>query len=286
MERIEFLEEGIDLSPLLQVCLESEMTWNNIFIESCESEFNAIITEDVSLLNESISDTVQKIIQWIKDKIRDLKKVAGNILRELRAKLTDINKMIKFGECIEGKNYNVEVVMRDWNFNNFNDVFMQCIKDMDTVDDIGRDIMKKMKPSNFTDKTSLVEEGKRNIEEISSKYNINKYPSMFLKSDKISKKVVSADIALRFLTNYQNQIDYMKDALDDLLEFLEDSYKDFNGNKNNEEYINKATSLKKLQISTMEKINTYFLNIQFKYLADCIKVIRVAVTEYKSRTNG
>lgn len=250
MNNINFLEEGIDISPFLQVCLESEMTWNNIFVEGCESEFNAIITEDSQSLNDSLSDTKQKILQWIKDKINKLKIVMKDLITKIHARILNVDKFLKENP-LKDIDVKVTVEIRTWMSPRMSYIRNSAKKDIKDV---------------------VTEKNIEDIKEIASSYKLeNPYGSRFLLSNKMIKDEVYVKMYYNNIKEFKDIISMIKETTNENINTLNKMKKEIDNNADE-----KTISLYKARVSAIDTISSNSLTAATYLFSDTLKIIKTA----------
>lgn len=277
MNNISFLEEEIDISPLFQICLESEMTWNNIFVEGCESEFNAILKEDVQLLNEIQENILHRIVRWIKDKIKSIKAAVRDMTSKIMMKSLDIQKFVKESELKlnkknNGKDLAVETEVRNWS-KDINDPssFVTILKNNVLV---VQAISKLITSNKGKYDDSFIKSNTEKLDSIKELFNLNT-PNIFLKDNSTHKEKVSLVKRLFFLDKYKLSVDAVKLGSSTVLMDLNEMHsmvESFGREYSKDEQT--LITMKKKCINTVETIETTTLSMIFKYTLESISIIR------------
>lgn len=117
-EDSDYVEE--DGTGLLQIALESEISWNNIEKSCMIEEFNAVKNESVQLLEASKDNFFTKAIEWIKEKAKKVINFFKNLIATMKAKSTkNLNEFLdKYGNTLQTikapKNKNATVLIYKW----------------------------------------------------------------------------------------------------------------------------------------------------------------------------
>lgn len=111
-EEMQFCE-GAD--GLFEIALESEMSWNNIVMDTIKEEFVAIKNESQVLLEEAKKGFFQTIIEWVRKKAKQIGEFFKKLFERLKVYFTNIDSFVKnYAERINKFDGKVEVKVHDW----------------------------------------------------------------------------------------------------------------------------------------------------------------------------
>lgn len=68
---------------MIEITLESEMSWNNIMEDLILKEAESFLKEDNSIYNEAEKSVFERIKEWIKDRLKDIKDFIKHIFTKL-----------------------------------------------------------------------------------------------------------------------------------------------------------------------------------------------------------
>lgn len=105
--------EGVD--ELLEVALESEMTWSNIVMDTVKDEFVAIKNESSVLLEEAKENWFTKIIKWVKEKAVKVANFFKHLINKLQNNFVNIDKFLSLHkEELKNSKGSVSAVVYNW----------------------------------------------------------------------------------------------------------------------------------------------------------------------------
>lgn len=271
--------EGVD--GLLEIALESEMSWNNIVLTTIKEEYNAIRNESPQLLGQSKENLFQKIIAWVKEKAKQVAAFFQKITAKLMANLTNVDKFVgKYGTEMGKLKESVTVNCYDWNQHNIisiaNAVITGTMGRMNSIK--GDRVMSKDEISKEFFKCSYAELS----EELPKKFrSSNKRDNRTLSAEQVKKtfaslRTIKADIAQ--LKNTQKSVNIQLSNIEKLAKNgLAMATK---GSKEVEIINNKINIIKNLNALT-DKYVSISISLAQQYLVDCIMICRAGVAKVK-----
>lgn len=187
--------EGVD--GLLEIALESEMSWNNIMMTAIKEEFIAIRNESSVLLEEAKENLFQRILKWVKEKAAQVASFFKNVTARLIANFTNVKKFVeKHGETIDKFQGTVSVNVHEW-------------KTQDIISGVNALISKLMSRTG----TEMNEEELVKTMGASSKKTMsNDITAKFRNDKKVTKDVSASDVkaAKNGLLAFKKEIDALK----------------------------------------------------------------------------
>lgn len=82
------------ISPMIEITLESTMTWNNIMVECIKNESVMLLSEDNGVFREKFIANGKKIIKWIKDFFNSIKKALIEIFKKLKRNIITLTSKV------------------------------------------------------------------------------------------------------------------------------------------------------------------------------------------------
>lgn len=111
-EEVQFCE-GVD--GLFEIALESEMSWNNLVMDTVKEEFVAIKNESSILLEEAKKGFFSNVIAWIKKKAQQIADFFKKLFERLRSYFLSVDKFVeRYGDKINNFKGKVKVKIYKW----------------------------------------------------------------------------------------------------------------------------------------------------------------------------
>lgn len=253
------------MNEFYQICLESEISWNNLMESSIESEFSACLKEDVELLNESIKETAMKVINWIRKKIKEFKEFMTKLMIKIKMKFAhDKKKRDSIEKPANGK-VQVEIVL--WGKNpggNIKNITVNSLKELKNL---------LLNEFYFLTRTNADDYTKFNskLDDVKNRFENN-----------LSKVILDDTIKLRsvdfneFNKIFNEVLDYMVDinkASAYLKKFIVQAIDTYENKLNeNPEAVNRGLSTLRILSSLESNIVESSLSLMFKLDRSCNKV--------------
>lgn len=278
-EEMQFCE-GVD--GLFEIALESEMSWNNIVMDTVKEEFVAIKNESQVLLEEAKKGFFQTIIDWIKKKAKQVAEFFKRLFEKIKTYFMNIDKFVeKYREKIEKFSGSVEVSAYKWKSNATSEKIMSDLskvtsKISDGISDMEPkvlstdDLVKKVFGNYSLSEVNKAVFGKvRSEKPVKQKFGADAVKAMFndLKSTqgKIKALNTSKDISLKSLKD----MEYIAKKGLSLLDKKENS-------KEIEQIKNSIQSYKNAQ-TVVDKLVGLEITIMNQKLSDSLRICRAAV---------
>lgn len=257
--------EGV--SPLLEACLESEMTWGNIMQESMEREFAVMnmYREDTILMEEEMEkedkNTLQKIIQWIKDRIKQVTEAFKKIARAIQDQCNKVYAMYldKFKKIKESDLApTAKASIRNWKDPSFSRITLCAKAHIDTTirfvkEDYAAGDKVRERLSTMTKAYKIL---------INDEVVEDTIESREVKVSDYIKNIKGCKEGLKNLTNkdYKEEIAYLKKFEKDMK--LKENIK--------------KVAIYKMAATTISHINAITQSTGVKLLSDSVKVLKAA----------
>ena len=116
---------------ILEIALESEMSWSNIVMETVKDEFVAIKNESSVLLEEAKDNWFKRVIAWVKEKAKKVAEFFRHIIQKLMVQFTNVDKFCKkYASAIGSAKANGSAKVFGWKNANVVQAFTDCITTM------------------------------------------------------------------------------------------------------------------------------------------------------------
>lgn len=278
-EEMQFCE-GAD--GLFEIALESEMSWNNLVMDTVKEEFVAIKNESSILLEEAKKGFFQTIIDWIKKKAKQIAEFFKRLFERLKTYFMNIDKFVeKYKSKIDGFSGSVEVSVYKWKSNKSSDKVMA---DLAGVSKKVLDSVKDMEP-----KVLSTDDLVKSVFGNYSLGEVNKAVFGKVRSEKPVKQTVKANevkAAFNDLKGTQENIKALNTSKDITIKKLKDmeylakkglSLLDKENNAKEIEQIKNAIQSYKNAQTVADKLLGLEITIMNQMLSDSLKICRAAV---------
>lgn len=254
-ETVPFLE---GVSPLLEACLESEMTWGNIIQEGIQREYSILKNEEgdtAENMKKSDQTTIAKIKQWIKDRIASITAAFKKMARSI-ADYTA--KVYAYAVKVKEDGYESECTakIREWKNVSIKSIANQSVGSCTIIDNLCGD-----------KKTVSAEDIKQELD--SFKDTIKKD---FIVSEEVTDRKVKSDVYINVLRSCKND---MKELTQKGYSAEIKNLKKFDKDVSKEQKAS-MISIYKSATSAISSITSLAQSTATKLIADSVKVMNAA----------
>lgn len=262
------------------------MSWNNIIVETIRNEVTILIaySEDTVLLKEEMNKSdqsfIKKFLQWIKDRIYDLKKIVSNLITKVKnivkKLITKLYKLtIKNGIEIDN------ISIRCWKTIDIEKIEKLEEKYFNLMHDISDKYTSRLEIIDSNDKEKILKEIEEIYENCLKDINENIIDMDSIQIIPKYRKLYKEDVN-KFFDFIRHSEHYINGSLEfkfkTVISFYNDSYADWckiSKTQLDHEFF-EAVKLYKECGTYLEKTLNIFTDIKLELLEDAAKVVQAA----------